>query len=194
MIDYSKYKVSVPEGRSGDWKVEKFTVSEEDARFFNMRAMFSFSNRGRMIESGTYTRLMRNGEVVMSDTPTEIGDHLWFMQDAMGNVLLNGLGLGVVLNGVLLEDRVEKVVVNEISEDVIKLIAPHFKDSRITINHADAFTWKPSLRFNFVWHDIWDNICEDNLKDMKRLHRKYGHYLQSPHFQGSWCRDWIEGR
>ena len=194
MIDYNKYKVNIPEGQSGDWKVEKFTVSKKDAEFFNLRAMISFSGGGRTIDPGTYTRLVRNRETIMSDTPAEIGDHLWFMQDAIGNVLLNGLGLGVVLSGVLLKDEVEKVVVNEISEDVIKLVAPHFKDDRITINHTDVFTWNPNgMRFNFIWHDIWDNICEDNLKEMKLLHRKYGHYLQKPHYQGSWCRDRVEG-
>jgi len=190
---YSKYKVNIPERQSGDWKVEKFTVSEEEAKFHNMRATFSFSDRGRPIKPGTYTRLMRNRTVIMSDTPAEIGDHIWFMQDAIGNVLLNGLGLGVVLNGVLLKEEVEQVIVNEISEDVIQLIAHNFKDKRVTINHANAFTWKPdSVRFNFIWHDIWDNICEDNLSEMKQLHRKYGHYLRKPYFQGSWGRDWIE--
>ena len=189
---YEKYKVDIPEGRCGKWKVEKFTVSEEDAKFQNMRAMFSFGDRGCPIDPGTYTRLMRNGTLVMSDSPAEISDHLWFMQDAIGNVLLNGLGLGVALNGVLLKEEVKRVIVNEISKDVIQLIGPHFKDKRVTINHADAFTWKPNgLKLNFVWHDIWDNIYEDNLSDMKRLHRKYGHYLQEPHFQGSWGRDWI---
>lgn len=187
---YEKYKVDIPDGQCGEWKVEKFTVSEEDAKFQNMRAMFSFSNRGRPIDPGIYTRLMRNGTVVMSDIPAEISDHLWFMQDAIGNVLLNGLGLGVVLGGVLLKEEVKRVIVNEISEDVIQLISPYFKDKRITINYTDAFTWKPNgLKLNFVWHDIWDNICEDNLSEMKQLHRKYGHYLQEPHFQGSWGRD-----
>ena len=193
MIDYyNECKVNIPEGQSGDWKVEKFTVSEEEAKFHNMRAMFSFSDRGRPIKPGIYTRLMRDRTVVMSDTPAEITDHIWFIQDAIGNVLLNGLGLGVVLKGLLLKEEVEQVIINEISEDVIQLVSPSFKDKRVIINHADAFTWKPEdIRFNFIWHDIWDDICEDNLSEMKKLHRKYGHYLQKPSFQGSWGRDRI---
>lgn len=186
---YEKYKVDIPASGYGKWKVEKFTVSEKEAKFHNIRAMFSFGDKGRPIEPGAYTRLIRDGAVIMSDTPAEISDHLWFMQDAIGNVLLNGLGLGVVLKGVLLKKEVKRVIVNEISEDVIRLISPYFTDKRVTINHADAFTWKPNgMRFNFIWHDIWDNICEDNLSEMKRLHRKYGHYLQKPSYQGSWGR------
>ena len=74
-MDYGKYKVDIPEGQSGDWKVEKFTVSEEEAKLNNLRAAFSFSDRGREIEPGEYTRLRRNGVVVLSDTPAEIRDH-----------------------------------------------------------------------------------------------------------------------
>lgn len=94
-------KSIVPEGKSGDWKVEKFTVSEEEARFNNARAMFSFSSRGRFIEAGEYTRLMKENTVVMSDTPAELDDHRWFISHAHGNVLINGLGLGVVVQGLL---------------------------------------------------------------------------------------------
>jgi len=188
-------KSIVPEGKSGDWKVEKFTVSEEEARFNNARAMFSFSSRGRFIEAGEYTRLMKENTVVMSDTPAELDDHRWFISHAHGNVLINGLGLGVVVQGLLVNNhKVERIVVNEISKDVIDLVAPNFQYERLTINHADAFTWKPSngIRFNAVWHDIWNYICETNLKDMKRLHKRYGHWLQQPAFQGSWCREECE--
>jgi len=193
MMDYSKYKVALPEGQSGDWRVEKFTISEEEAKFDRLRAAISFSNRGRGVDPGNYTRLFCRGVLVMSDTPAEIMDHRYFINVAIGNVLINGLGLGVVVKGVLLKDSVGKVIVNEISEDVIRLVAPYIKDDRVTINHADAFTWRPDgLRFNSVWHDIWNDICSDNLEEMKKLHRRYGHYLQKPSYQGSWCRHLIE--
>jgi hypothetical protein len=29
-------------------------------------------------------------------------------------------------------------------------------------------------RYDMVWHDIWDDICSDNLEGMAKLHRKYG--------------------
>ena len=50
-------RVDVPEGVCGDWKVEKFTVSDDDAKFHNMRAVFSFGGGGRTIKPGDYTKL-----------------------------------------------------------------------------------------------------------------------------------------
>jgi hypothetical protein len=187
---YSKYKVNIPEGESGGWKIEKFSVSEEEAKIFNIRASFSFTNRGQYIEPGDYTKLTYQGRVIMSDTPSEIRDHLWFINKANGNVLLNGLGLGVALQAVLQNEDVNKVVVNEISEDVIKLVSPSFKSDRLIINNIDAFKYKPNgMRFDYIWHDIWADICKDNLLEMKALHRRYGHWLQGDKIQGSWRRE-----
>lgn len=55
------------------------------------------------------------------------------------------------------------------------------------IINADAFAYKPpkSKRYGAVWHDIWANICADNLPEMHKLHRKYGRIAD---WQGSWCR------
>lgn len=189
---YNKYKVDVPVGISGDWQVERFTVTEEDAKWSSVRAIASGS--GRAVPSGTYTRLMHKKAVVMSDTPDEIRDHLEAIYQAKGNVLINGLGLGIVVQSVLNKEEVNSVTVIELSQDVIELVAQHYTDrfnGRLEIIQADAFTWQPpkGIRYNAVWHDVWDNLCTDNLPEMHRLHRKYGRQCD---WQGSWGREFLE--
>jgi len=129
----------------------------------------------------------------MSDTPAEMTDHYSFVRQAKGNVLINGLGIGMVLNAILKNDspasKVEKVTVIEIDQDVIGLVGPHYlRDHRVEIVHADAFDYQPpkGVRYDAVWHDIWDTICTDNLDAMAMLHRKYGRRTD---WQGSWCRN-----
>ena len=187
-----KIKVNLPESRSGDWSIEKFTVSEDDAKFHNTRAMFSFGGGGRTIEAGNYTKLKRGGAIIMSDTPAEVRDHSYFLYKAKGHVLINGLGLGWVVEALFTLKRVKTITVIEKSKDVINLVKQHYynkcpKDKYIIIVHADALKYKPqkSQRYGAVWHDIWDNICGDNVEDMKKLHRKYGGRTD---WQGSWCR------
>lgn len=189
------YKVDVPVGVSGEWEVERRVVTEDEAKLGAMRAAFSMgAGRGRHVPAGTYTGLKRNGYLVMSDTPDEIRDFMEFVRMAEGNVLINGLGLGVVTNAVLLKDDVEHVTVVESSEDVISLVAEHWlakHPERLTVIAADAMEYKPPKgeRYNAVWHDIWDDICSDNLPAMKTLHRKYG---RRSDWQGSWCRGLCE--
>jgi len=178
--------IDVQEGKSGDWSVEVFEVSQEDAEFETMRSMFSYSSR--MIKAGTYKRLKRNGTVVMSNTPVEISDFQRFVRRATGSVLVNGLGLGVLLKALLGKEEITDITVVEKSEDVIRLVAPYYSDDRLTIINADSFEYKPEKgkRYNAVWHDIWDYICGDNYTEMKTLHRKYGRRCD---YQESWCRE-----
>jgi len=175
----------IPDGKSGDWSVETFSVSKKD----NISQQISFMKTGRNVPEGTYKRLKKGNTTVMSNTPDEIRDFRWFFLEAKGSILINGLGLGCCVKFLLDNPEVTKITVIEISEDVIKLIAPYFKDERLNIIHADALEYKPTKgeKFDCVWHDIWDNICIDNLAEMAILHRKYGRRTKC---QDSWCKDY----
>lgn len=192
-----RYKVDLPEGESGPWKVERFTVFEKDEEWGRMRAVISSSSGGRFVPTGTYTGLKRKGfGWKMSDTPNEIRDHSEAIQKARrlsGNGhpahLINGLGLGMVV-AAMLEDGAEKVIAVEKSSDVIALVAPTLQKrygDRFEVKQADALEYRPPVgkRYGVVWHDIWDDICSDNLPEMHKLHRKYGRRCE---WQGSWAR------
>ncbi len=185
MID----KITIPAGEKGDWKIIKFSVSKEDARIFNLGRLMSHQG-SRIIQPGNYTKLIRHNTLVMSDTPAEMNDHYEIIQRAMGHVLINGLGLGMIAQACLRKPEVGHVTVVEISEDLIELVGSHYKkmyNGQLTIVHADAFEYSPpkGTRYNAVWHDIWDDINSDNWEQYKRLHRKYG---RKTDWQGSWGR------
>lgn len=183
-----KYKVQVPEGVSGVWRVERFTVSESDEKMERLHSMF---NGGRYVPADTYTWLKRSSYTIMSDTPDEIRDHLGAINKACGNVLINGLGLGVVLQAMARKPEVTAITVIEQSSDVIALVAPYYQamfGDKINIIQADAYEYKPpkGSRFDVAWHDIWDDLCTDNLPEMAKLHRKYGRLTD---WQGSWGKE-----
>lgn len=184
------YKVDVPDGKKGDWSVETFEVTEEEANISYMRA--AFGNPLSRVRAGTYKRLRQGNAVVMSNTPMEIATNRYFVLRAQGSVLINGLGLGMVLKAILTKPSVKDVTVVEASQDVIDLVGPTFADDpRVTIVHACAFDYKPpkGKRYDFVWHDIWTHISSSNLPEMHKLHRKYGRLTEQ---QASWCRDECE--
>jgi len=193
------YVVDVPEGQSGSYRIERFEVTDEDAKRERFRSIIAFGARRISVPPGQYTRLINTAtfdRLVMSDTPAEIGDHLGAINRAKGQVLINGLGLGLVVQAVLQKPEVEHVTVIEISPDVIALVGDHYQErfgDRLEIIEADALAWQPpkGMRYDVVWHDIWDNICSDNLPEMHKLHRKYGRRAD---WQGSWCRAECEWR
>ncbi len=173
-LDQVLPQVDVPEGRSGPWSVERFTVSETQAGNFNCNPRVG----RRQIRAGTYTRLTQDGHVVMSDVPAERHDHLGFVREAHGDVLVTGLGLGMVVQACLLKPEVRKVTVVEIDPDVIGLVAPHHEarwGERFEVVQADAFTWAPpkGLSWDSGWHDVWPDITPENLDGMTRLKRRF---------------------
>jgi spermidine synthase len=177
-------KVQVPEGKSGHWSVSKFTVTKESRMHFLMGI-----DGMRAPDLGRYTRLTHKLRgTIMSDTSAEMRDHYHAVGMATGSVLIMGLGLGMYLAAVLRKKHVTDVTVIEHSKDVLKLVAPTYKDKRLTIIHANAFEWRPPAgkRYNCVWHDIWDSICIDNNEQMKVLSRRYGRLTD---WQGCWGRE-----
>lgn len=197
-----KYMVDVPDGASGNWGVRKFSVNEKEASLGATLAMYSGGGLGRFVPSGIYTALYRArgpfipdenmGDIIMSDTPDEIRDHSRFMHRSKGDVLIAGLGLGMVLQGCAVKNEVTSVTVIEQSPDVIKLVEAHYKAKpfghKVTIVNADIFEWKPTkgVKFDYAWYDIWDNLCTDNLDEIAKLNRKFARICPE---KGSWGRE-----
>ena len=194
MSTIRKFVCPIPVSEKGEWKIDKFEVTEEAVKFQKMRSCNPSSMGRGVFEAGIYTKLMRNNEMVMSDTPDEIDDLRLIISVATGSVLINGLGLGILPMIISEKENVKEITIIEIDRDVIDLVGKYVEDrckkydTEITIIHADAFTWKPpkGKRYNAVWHDIWNYICEDNLSEMTKLHRKYGKRCD---WQYSWMRD-----
>lgn len=182
-------KVTVAEGASGNWKVKKFEVIRKEAGLYNLR-LIRDGQRRRVVPLGWYTRLSHRGKVVMSDTPAESHENAPAYRAATGRVLVNGLGLGFVLQAILRKPEVTHVTVIEKSTDVIRLVKPSVTDRRVRIVRADATTWRPARgeKFDVVWHDIWSDIDEDNRKEMTMLKRAYG---RCAGWQGCWSEEYL---
>lgn len=182
-------RVDVPEGDTIGMTIGRFRVTADDTRFSKSPA------NGRAAVPGQYTKLLINNRLVMSDTPAELQD-LTPVVEAISarkkrpkTALINGLGLGVVLQ-TLLDAGCEHVTAVDSNLHVLSVVGAHYESKydsdRMTFVHADALDWRPpkGVRYDVVWHDIWPGICGDFYEDMKALHRRYGARCD---WQGSWC-------
>lgn len=200
-ISYTdRMQVTVPEGEVDGLRVERFEVKGNE--LWNLRAEL---RGGRGCIPGVYTRLLDFNDMQsdgrpqlwMSDTTAERDDHkapvAHIQLHKSQRVLINGLGLGMVLQAALSYDHVTHVDVVESDERVIKLVGPHYtKDSRVNIIHADAYEqmegWKgggPKMRWQTAWSDIWPELSADNIEGMDRLHK---YYRKRCGWHGMWGR------
>jgi len=196
-----QWQANIPEGQVGPWCVECYTVSVGDAR----RDMQLW--RGRYVPAGTYTRLMRGGILVMSDTPDEARDHREAVRRASGACLVFGLGLGLVVEAMLQKPEVTGVTVVERAPEVIALVAPTLRErwgTRLVVVEGDAMAHRMPRgagrgpHFGVVWADIWDYICAENLTEMTSLRRYWRPRAawmdcwaraMCQHYQRAWARE-----
>lgn len=185
--------VRAADGKRGPWSISTFTLDRRDAALHNIK---NARSPGMWIREGTYKRLVHEKRgVVMSNTPMEIRTNIEGALHATGRVHINGLGLGMLLDAVLSKPDVTFVRVVEIDKDVIALVGPNYEEEqrsgRLEIVHADAYEYAPPKgeRYDYVWHDIWDDICEGNLPLMAKLTRRYRKPIAAK--QGVWSRAYV---
>lgn len=118
----------------------------------------------------SFLTLSKNNNIWMCITPNEIETMQKHIDNAKGNVITFGLGLGYYAYMVLLKPNVKSVTIVENNEDIINLfrenILPHFpKDKKVNIikEEAISFIKKNSLReYDYAFFDLWHN-AEDGL-------------------------------
>jgi hypothetical protein len=189
-------RVKIAPGRSGKWRVERFYIGRDESEFGYNKYIYSEGGRG-FAPVGWYTKLTRSGQIIMSDTPDEIRDHLPFIQMSRGDVLVTGLGLGMVAEQLLKRDEVSTVTIIEQSRDVWRLVAPILMTrygKRLTVIVDDAYSYTPSQRYDMAWHDIWDDISTENLPKMARLEQHYAPFVGYQQFwsKSFWSKSIVE--
>jgi len=180
-------KVTLPQMLGEKWNVVRFEVSEREASFHNLRCAINAGRTAtdRRIRPGVYTGLYaaparspEQGTPWMSDTPAEMADHAAFVKRAHGAVLITGLGIGLCVHNLLLKRDVTSITIIELDAELCASIGPHYeRDPRVRVVHDDAYTWTPARgdHFDFAWHDIWPDICADNIPKMKKLMARFKH-------------------
>jgi spermidine synthase len=187
----------IPEGEKGRARVKHVGVSASDSALTGIRALVS-GRPGEVVREGTYAQLFVDGQLVMSDTQMERRSNLGVIWNARGDVLIAGLGLGMIVVPLLAGPDVTSVTVIEQCKDVIDLVEPHVRraagknaPSKLAVIEADIFEWKPpkGQKWDCIYFDIWADICTDNLDDMAKLHRRFGRRKNPGGWMGSWKQD-----
>lgn len=175
---WRKYKSDLRAGSVGKARIEKFTISREQAEFSKLRSRIQ--GGADEIPQGNYTRLKEGSTLWMSDTPFEVNSVVPPIMRAKRKVLITGLGLGVCTAAIMAKEKVECVHVVEKSKDIIDLVTPQLKKreggEKLTVYRADAYKWKPRRKgiiYDYCFHDIWPTISGDNWEKIMKLKETY---------------------
>jgi len=173
-----------------------FDFNSKENMLYNLRAV---RDGGDMfyIYDGRYIRLHVDGILMMSDTNLELSSNYGFVSKSNGDILIAGLGLGVIIRNILDKQNINSITVIEKYQDVIDLVAPKFNDNRIKYICDDIFTWRPhkGIKYDTIYFDIWPTINTDNLIEIKKLHNIFKYYVNrnNPnHYMNSWMKEFLQ--
>ena len=155
----------------GEWKLEHFQIKPGD--------LYAFKNG---IDPGNYVRLRHNGRIMMSDTDMEHRTNMDFCVQANGDVLIGGLGIGLIILAIQDNPEVRSITVVEKSQEVIDMVATQLPlNEKVKIIQADVFFWKPQrgAQYDTIYMDIWPWLDDRTYQEeMLPLKRKFAHYLK----------------
>jgi len=200
---WERYQVDLPDGEfvhnGHTWTLTREKMTEQELGPFGGVSTQEFF-MGRGLKPGTYTFLREDGQIWMSDTFTEIAEHLepirhidgTTKRPAAASLLIGGLGLGMLLRHAI-TTGVKQITVVEINDAVLNLVAPTYitmardLDVELEIVHGDLLSYKPKGGYwDVAWFDIWHSITSDNLPEMATLKRRFA---TRTGWQGCWQQE-----
>lgn len=152
-----RIKVNIPQGSSGSWHIR--TATGDESTIYTDAAGFPVA--GRAEPYGEYTFLFHNNfGLVMQDTFHEYEEHQSLWEAATGDVLIGGLGIGLVNHELIQNPNITSVTIIEKNQEVIDLVWEHCpKDERFSVICADIFSWNPpsGQTWDCGWFDTLSN-------------------------------------
>lgn len=182
--------------KSGDYEIEHFHLSAEDVRHAQMMD-FGRDRYIRFLREGDYVRLKNSYDCIMSDTPMERMTSLEFVKQARGNVLIAGLGIGMILLPILAKPEVTRVHVTEKNAAVVEMVWPQILNvagrgrSKLSIEiyPIEELSFRSYEKWDTIYFDIWPGPSADAWEESKKLHRQFRKHLAKGGWMGTWQRD-----
>ncbi len=164
------------------FKIKVFNLNEKEVKIAKLRDMFNGTYECSDLISGDYVQLIDKdaGQCVMSNTYMEEVTNSNFVYDAKGDILIAGLGLGLIVQLIQDKSQVNSILIIEKYQEVIDLVSSQIKfNSKVQIIQGDIFEYSSNKKFDVIYFDIWNTICADNYSEMKKLNMKFRSYKKS---------------
>lgn len=178
-------KTNIPEKENGKWSIRKYTSAlHEIYKIYQPDINFNFIENEPEQE---YTTLIHSEYgVIMIDSAKEYKEHNLLWEKANGNILIGGLGIGMVNEKLITMQNIETITIIEKNIEVIDMVWPFCKkDDRFILIHDDIDTWNipENKHWNYAWFDTYiSNVNVDYCAYNNTLLTKYSSYCDKIDF------------
>lgn len=153
----------LPEGQSGKFKIVKTVIPKgTDIRTYSPLGYCYHDTFAGNFPTVKLTEESGNDEpdtIWMSDTPFEQEGARFASIVAKGDILIVGLGIGLL--PVMIKARnkmVKTITIIEREQDVVNLVFRHIKTrkTRVVVADAESYLYTTDDRYDFIYVDIWE--------------------------------------
>lgn len=160
------------EGKVGSFEIKKKIIPK--GTILNM-----YSSKEGRIFKGKYqfdyplVTLDEDGYTWMSDSQLEMESIIGAIIAAKGDVLIGGLGIGLLPTLIKNNRNVKRIDIVELHQEVIDLVFPYIRSKKMRIIKDDIFHYLDTTenRYDFIHIDIWGSIVAP-LKEIDNAQEK----------------------
>ena len=144
-----RIKVNIPEATSGDFRIEHVTTD---------------SYCGSPEPMDTYTVLFNEHHNIMQDTTREYVEHEQFLKSVYGDILIAGLGLGMINQPLMDNPNVKSVTIIEKFQNVNNMVCKYWqKYKKFILIHDDINKWDINQYKNLWIKRVFENTINYTL-------------------------------
>lgn len=132
-------------------------------------------------------------KTMMSDHEFETLTNQKFLDNAKGDILIFGLGIGLIVFPLLDDDDVKSITIVEVDsgliDEVFPIIIKNDPKSKVNIYLSNAFEFETNDMFDTIYFDIWADINQQAFSEMKILSERFIKNLKPEGWIDSWCSE-----
>ena len=176
----------------------EFTINTESDKSIASKTIKDFYNVTNEYENFSDVYLFKKGEIVMCSTEMELLTNKPFIDNVIGDVLIVGLGLGMVVFPLLNEDSITSITIIEKELDLINFVGFKISEmdtnNKVTILMGDAYNHyerlDPNKKYDTIFLDFWNQIDMSNVDEVTSMKQYYSPFLKNETSKIiSWCED-----
>lgn len=177
----------------------KYTITKEINNMMVAQNIIDYYNGQNLIKKFNYNfKMIRNGnEGVMDSSDFEVLTNKHFLDNAVGDIIVFGLGMGFIIFPLLQDPTVTSIKIVEYDQEVIDYVGSIVKhydiDNKVTIVLGDVKTYHQMVSdefYDFIYIDYWDNLNNAAYNEMEQYSILYENFKKDTNsIIFSWCQD-----
>ena len=177
--------------------IDKFILTEQQLEVIkNHWHVKRFEKYGKSLTIGKEYVILYDksqSKTMMTNNEFEMITNQKFIDNAKGDVIIFGLGIGLIIYPLLQDDNIKSITIVEVDKDLIDETFPILlkadTKSKLKVVNSDAFQYQDDKKYDTIYFDIWAIINEQAFSEMKVLSNKFSSNLNQDGWIESWCSE-----